>query len=380
MGLDAFIAGIGTCLPGDPVDNALLAEALRLDRDWIDTFIGTATRHFARDTATGEVRWTLAELCAQAAERALEDAGLDPLDVEFVVLATATPDALIPATVNEVADLLGVDQVPTYQLQSGCAGAVQALDLARGFVESGRHRAGLVLGGDVSTKHLDLSSWASPQVGTDQSRADQSRADRSHAARSRAGSAGPGELVNLVLFGDGAGAAVVADRPGVDRPGLVLRHTINRLTGTGRAAGQRVAWFGAAEREPGDGDGRPAFHEDYKAVEQLVPAMAAEVLWELLDDLGWDHRRLDYLLPPQLSGRMTRRIVEELGVDGATEVSCVAETGNTGNALPLLQLERLAAVIRPGQRALAVAIESSKWIKTGLALECARPDGSGAHA
>jgi 3-oxoacyl-[acyl-carrier-protein] synthase-3 len=109
--------------------------------------------------------------------------------------------------------------------------------------------------------------------------------------------------------------------------------------------------------------------EDYKAVEQLVPTLAAEIVWEMIDDLGWDAGRLDFLLPPQLSGRMTARIVEGLGLPGAKEISCVADTGNTGNALPFFQLERLADVIAPGQRALAAAVESSKWIKAGFALE-----------
>ena len=336
----SFVAGVGGFLPGEPVDNAALGKALGVSADWIDTFIGTDTRHFARDLSTGETRWTLAELCAHAADRALADSGVDPGLIEFVVLATATPDALMPATVNVAAELLGLDRLPTYQLQSGCAGAVQALDLAHGFIASGRHRAGLVLGGDVCGKHLDPS---------------------------RAGAAGrpPGELVNFMLFGDGAGAAVLTGEPIGRR--LAVRRVLNRLTGAGRAPGQTVEWFGTADA----GSGRASVHEDYKAIERSVPEMAVEILWELLEELDWAPSRLDFLLPPQLSGRMTRLIRQQLGVPGATEVSCVAETGNTGNALPLLQLERLAGLIGPGQRALAVAVESSKWIKAGLAVEMA---------
>ena len=334
----AHIAGVGSYLPGDPVDNASLGKALGVRADWIDTFIGTGTRHFARDLSTGEIRWTLAELCAHAADRALADSGVDPGLIEFLVLGTATPDALMPATVNVVAELLGLDQLPTYQLQSGCAGAVQALDLAHGFIASGRHRAGLVLGGDVCAKHLDPT-----------------RADLSGRP--------PSELVNFMLFGDGAGAAVLTGEPTGRR--LAVRRVLNRLTGTGRAPGQTVEWFGTADPD----DGRQPVREDYKAIERSVPAMAVEILWELLEELDWAPEQLDYLLPPQLSGRMTRLIREQLGVPGATEVSCVAETGNTGNALPLLQLERLAGLISPGQRALAVAVESSKWIKAGLAVE-----------
>ncbi|GAA3233924.1 hypothetical protein GCM10020256_50400 [Streptomyces thermocoprophilus] len=162
----AHIASIGTALPGDPVDNASLAKVLGVNEEWIEVFIGTKTRHFARDLGTGEVRWSLADLCAQAAQKALAAPGVDPADIEFIVLGTATPDTLMPATVNQVADQLGLDQVPTFQLQSGCAGAIQALSVGQTMIASGQYRTGLVIGGDVCSKHLDVQrdlSGAAPQ-------------------------------------------------------------------------------------------------------------------------------------------------------------------------------------------------------------------------
>ncbi len=333
----AYLASVGTALPGDPVDNATLAKTLGVNEEWIEHFIGTRTRHFARDLGTGEVRWSLADLCAQAAQRALSAPGCDPDDVEFVVLGTATPDTLMPATVNHVADQLGLDQVPTFQLQSGCAGAVQALSVARSMIASGEYRTGLVIGGDVCSKHLDLQR------------------DLSGAA--------PGDLVNFVLFGDGAGAAVLTAEPAGQR--VAVREVLNRFTGLGREPGQVIEWFGLADRH----EDRQALTEDYKAIEESVPVMAVEILWELLGELDWQPEELDYLLPPQLSGRMTSLITERLDVPSATEISCVADTGNNGNALPFLQIERLLEGMTAGQRALAVAVESSKWIKAGFALE-----------
>jgi len=333
----AYLASIGTALPGDPVDNAQLAKMLGVNEEWIEVFIGTKTRHFARDLATGEVRWSLADLCAQAAEKALAADGVDPSDIDFIVLGTATPDTLMPATVNNVADQLGLDQVPTFQLQSGCAGAVQALSLAQTMIASGQYRTGLVIGGDVCSKHLDV------------------KRDLSDAA--------PSDLVNFVLFGDGAGAAVLTSEPAGQR--VAVRHVLNRFTGLGRKAGQVIEWFGLADRY----DDRQALTEDYKAIEEGVPVMATEILWELLGELDWDADDLDFLLPPQLSGRMTRRIYEELGLPSAREVSCVADTGNNGNALPFLQIEKLLDQMAAGEKALAVAVESSKWIKAGFALE-----------
>ncbi|GLX54187.1 3-oxoacyl-[acyl-carrier-protein] synthase III [Streptomyces hygroscopicus subsp. hygroscopicus] len=331
------LASLGTALPGAPVDNATLAKVLGINEDWIEVFIGTRTRHFARDLGTGVVRWSLADLCAQAAQKALAAPEVDPSEIDFIVLGTATPDTLMPATVNHVADQLGLDQVPTFQLQSGCAGAVQALGVAQTMIASGQYRTGLVIGGDVCSKHLDLQ-------------------------RDVAGAA-PGDLVNYVLFGDGAGAAVVTDEPRGER--VALRHVLNRFTGLGRKPGQVIEWFGLADRY----DDRQALVEDYKAIEESVPVMAVEILWEMLGELDWEADQVDYLLPPQLSGRMTRRITEELDVPTARDVSCVADTGNNGNALPFLQIEKLLERMFVGERALAVAVESSKWIKAGFALE-----------
>ena len=331
------LAGAGSALPGEPVDNAALSAALGVSAEWIELFIGTRTRHFARDLVTGEVRRSLADLCAQAAEEAMANGGVEAADIEFLVLGTATPDHLMPTTASQVADLLGLDQLPTYQLQSGCAGAVQALDLARHLIGSGEFGCGLVIGGDVCTKHLDL------------------RRDLSAAA--------PSDLVNGVLFGDGAGAAVLTAEP--HGAAVSLLRTLNRCTGLGRSPGQIIDWFGLADRD----ENRQALTEDYKAIEESVPVMAAEILWELLDTLGWAAGDVDFLLPPQHSGRMTRQITEHLALPSAHEISRVALTGNNGNALPFLQIEQLLPKMGSGQKALAVAVESSKWIKAGFALE-----------
>ncbi|MET0135544.1 MAG: 3-oxoacyl-ACP synthase III family protein [Kibdelosporangium sp.] len=326
------ITGVGTALPGPSVDNVTLAERLGVNREWIDVFIGTRTRHFAVDLSSGKQLVTLAELAEQAASQAIQRAGVDTADIEFLVLATASPDELMPATVNRVADLLGIDQVPTYQLQSGCAGATQALDLADLLLT--RHSCGLVIGGDVCARHLRLDVEFTRLQSN--------------------------ELINYVLFGDGAGAAVLTT---AEVPGMAVRAVVNQVAGRGQPPGQVVRWFGPADRD----NMAQAVQEDYKAIEQRVPVLADEILWQLLEITGWQPGDVTYLLPPQLSGRMTERLVDHLALPGAVEVSCVADTGNTGNALPFGQLDRL--VLGEGERALAITVESSKWIKGGFAVE-----------
>ncbi|MET7422817.1 3-oxoacyl-ACP synthase III family protein [Dactylosporangium sp. NPDC005555] len=338
---DVRLASAGTALPGEAVDNALLTKSLGMSpvfQEWIDTFVGTRSRYLAIDLGTGDVSCSVADLGVQAAGRALDAAGIDAGAVDLVVMATSMPDRLLPTTAEEIADRLGVGPVPVHQLQSGCTGAVQALDLAHQALLAGDARTALVIGGDVCAKHVDL-------------RLDYSRLP-------------PAEMVNAVLFGDGAGAVVLGD--GADFPDApVLRRVLLELTGLHRPPAQIVEWFGPADSDPAT----PAVWEDFKAVQESVPVIAAEILAELLRDLRWTPADIDYLLPPQLSGRMTEDIVRRLGVPAAVEVSCVADTGNTANALPFTQLQMVLPELVSGDRVVAISVESSKWIRAGFVLE-----------
>ncbi|WP_042428648.1 3-oxoacyl-ACP synthase III family protein [Streptacidiphilus anmyonensis] len=346
MSTTMWLRSAAAALPGPPVDNAALGARIGLPAEWIDRFVGTRARHFAKG------RTDLAGLCERAARDALGRAGVAARELDFVVLATATPDALMPTTAAVVADRIGAGDAPVYQLQSGCSGTVQALALARALLADGAG-LGLVLGGDVAAKHLDLDQ--------------DFRSMR------------PAQLVNYVVFGDGAGAAVVsADRaPGAARCAAVGHRPV--LPGV--APGQRLEWYGAAERD----SQLPPATEDYAAVEQRVPELAEQAAKEQLATLGWTGEQLDHLLPPQLGGRMTTAITARLraalGAERAAELSCVADTGNTGNALLLQQLALLLPLLREGERTLAVCVESSRWITGTLALGTPGPQpGEGRSA
>ncbi|WP_433550570.1 3-oxoacyl-ACP synthase III family protein [Micromonospora zamorensis] len=340
--IDIRILSVGTALPGPPIDNARLAERFGMPvvwQQWMETYVGTRSRHFCRDLDTGEVRHTLTDLAESAGRRALTEADLTGAEVDAVVMSTASPDALMPATVNMVADRLGIDDVPTYQLQSGCTGAVQAMEVAGRMLRTGDCRTVLVLGGDSSAKHLDVTMDirdVPPEV-----------------------------QINGLLFGDGAGAAVLSTLPAEAAP--VLRGVFTRLIGRNRAPGQTVEWFSWGDRATADR--RMPVTEDFKAVEESAPKMAIEALEDLLERVSWTRSQVDYLLPPQLSAKMTARIVEALGLPAADSISRVAEIGNTGNAIPFFQLEQLMPRFAPGERAVGVSVEASKWIKAGYAVE-----------
>jgi 3-oxoacyl-[acyl-carrier-protein] synthase-3 len=342
---DIHILAVGTELPGPLIDNATLIRRFGLPQaweEWIDIFVGTKSRHFAIDIESGERKQTLTDMGTLAGRRALEKAGVDPGSIDVAVMGAAMPDMLMPATVNLIADRLGINDLPTYQLQAGCTGAIQALDLAIQLLRSGQYRTALVLGGDSIAKHLDL---------------DIDPNDTS-----------AGLHVNAMLFGDGAGAAVLTTDPVPGTP--VLRQAFVRMLGLGRPPGQIVEWFGLADlkktHEP--------VSEDFKVIEESVPAMAVAAFQDLLDFLDWKKSEVDFLLPPQLSAKMTARVVEQLDARTASVISRVEEIGNTTNAIPFFQLEQLIPRLLPGNRAIGISVETSKWIKGGYAVEMPSTD------
>jgi 3-oxoacyl-[acyl-carrier-protein] synthase III len=339
---DIHLRSVGTALPGPSIGNGDLARRLGLEpiwEQWVDAFIGTRSRHLVIDLDTGKPSCTLADLAEDAGRRALDAAGLPGEEIDLVVMATCTPDELVPATVNIVCDRLGIDGVPTYELQSGCTGAVQALDLARQLMAGGRYRNALVAGADDFARFYDLDVDVRTLP--------------------------PELVVNLALFGDGAGAAVLSTEPGPGSGSARLCGTFVRLVGKGRPPGQILEWYGPADRT----SGRPPAKEDYKAIEAAVPEMAREALHEILDTVGWKSDAVHHVLPPQLSGRMTRRILDTFAMPQAREVSVVERIANNGNALAFFQLDELLPRMASGETAVGVAIESSKWIKSAFAVE-----------
>lgn len=332
------IIGVGTFLPGPKIDNRMISETFSVKEEWIDLFIGTKTRHLAMDLHTKKPRYKLVDLCEKAAKEALLSAKKSAESIEFIVMATATPDDLMPATVNQVADRLGINGVATYALQSGCAGAIQALDVASQFIKSGTYKTGLVIGGDVCNKYLDMTQNFEGLPSS--------------------------ELINYVLFGDGAGSVVLTSEEADNAINIAI--TKNTFEGLSREPGQQIGWIG--KTDGGMDEDMTLLKEDYKAIQNNVPEMAKETFESLLESTGWSFEDIDHYMPPQLSGHMTDHIIDHMALRPEKAINCVADTGNNGNALPFLQLQLLWHKMVTGEKCIGVAIESSKWIKTGIAL------------
>ena len=305
----AGIASVAAALPPDRVLNQEIAERIGVSPEWIVERTGIRERRLAADGAS------LTALAAEAGRRALAAAGADPASVEMVLVATLTPDQLLPNTAPLVAGELGIDGAAACDVGAACTGFMTALSLAAAQVESGRVRSALVIGADLLSRVTD-------------------RTDRKTAA----------------LFADGAGAVLIT----ADGPGRIGR-TIVRSDPS--ASGAIVA--GCDERLI-----RMQGHDVYRAAVGCL----SEITLELLAADGLGIEDVDLFVYHQANARITRAVGERLGLPSERVVDCIAEQGNTGAATLPLALSHAAAtgMLRPGDRVLLAATGAGFIYGAGL--------------
>lgn len=329
-----YLLSVATELPHQAVTNADLHERFGIHQDWLTKKTGNHQRFYASHW-TEDSYVSCAAMASQAALKAIEESGVEKELLTFVILATATPDHLMPSTANMVLDALDLNHIPVYQLQSGCSGAIQALDVARAMLQT-RPGYGLVIGVDSCRKFWSLHSDVKKMSAT--------------------------ELVNLTMFGDGSGAVVVSSE---EKRGWRIEHIYQETTGTHQQPGQVVPWLGSNDqllKEP--------LFEDYQQIGIRVPLLAQESFDRLSAIQSFSKEEVDFVLSPQLNGKISKAIADQLNIPDEKQVHCVAECGNNGNALPFFQLHALSKASTPiGSKALVITVESSRWIHGGMAME-----------
>ena len=163
------IIGVGSYLPGHPISNSALATLVpNVDSDWIESRTGILQRYFAQDTEF------TSHMSIKAAQSAIDDAGIDPNDIDLIIVATTTPDNTFPSVASKVHAALGIKPIPAFDLQAVCAGFVYSIETADNFINSGKYKTILLIGADRMSSVLDMSKRDSS-----------------------------------VLFGDGAGAVII---------------------------------------------------------------------------------------------------------------------------------------------------------------------------
>ncbi len=145
----AVISGTGMSVPERVLTNQDLERIVDTSDEWIATRTGIRERRIAGD---GDA---VSRYSIEAGRRALESAGVDPVDVDLIILATVTPDRPIPATSCTIQTALGCSRAAAFDMQAGCSGYIYAQSVAKQFILSGRCRHVLVIGAELLSKFLD---------------------------------------------------------------------------------------------------------------------------------------------------------------------------------------------------------------------------------
>ncbi|MGE0875743.1 MAG: beta-ketoacyl-ACP synthase III [Burkholderiales bacterium] len=297
------IVGTGSFLPGPPVTNDDLARRVDTSDAWIRERTGIAARHIAEPTVASS------DLALEASRRALEAAGIPAQDIDLIILATSTPDYVFPSTACLLQRKLGIRDCPAFDLQAVCSGFVYALATADKFIRSGQHSRVLVVGAEVFSRILD---WK----------------DRG----------------TCVLFGDGAGAVVLAadDKPGIHACALHADGShADILSVPGNVSGGAIV-------------GSPYLQMVGNQVFKFAVKVLDEVARETVAAAGMTIADIDWLIPHQANVRILEATAKRLGLAADRLVVTVDHHGNTSAAsIPLALDEYLrAGRIRPGQRVL----------------------------
>jgi 3-oxoacyl-[acyl-carrier-protein] synthase-3 len=301
------VVGTGSYLPEKILTNRELSELVDTSDEWIVTRTGIRERRIAADDQNGS------DLALHAAHRALEAAGIRADQLGLLIVATTTPDMIFPSTACILQAKLGVRGFPCFDVQAVCSGFVYALTVADLFLRSRQCEYALVVGTEVYSRILD---WK----------------DRG----------------TCVLFGDGAGAVVLAasETPGI--LGSVL-HADGSYTKMLAVPGQVCA---------GGVRGTPYVTMEGNAVFRFAVRVLEEAVEELLAKHKLDKDAIDWLIPHQANVRIIEATARKLGLSMERVVVTVDRHANTSAASIPLALDEAVrdGRIKPGQNIVLEAV------------------------
>ena len=297
------IVGTGSYLPPRVMTNDEFAARLETSDAWIRERTGIARRHIADESQASS------DLALEASRQALGAASVRAADIDLILVATSTPDFIFPSTACLLQAKLGVKGCAAFDVQAVCSGFVYGLATADNFLKSGMYKKALVVGAEVFSRILDWN-------------------DRG----------------TCVLFGDGAGAVVLAadSRPGIHAS--VLRADGSQaglLSVPGNVARGRIL-------------GSPFLQMNGQGVFKFAVRVLEEVARETAIAAGIPIEEIDWLIPHQANVRILEATARKLGLPLEKLVVTVDHHGNTSAASVPLALDEFvrAGRIRPGQRVM----------------------------
>ncbi len=292
MMLNSKIVGVGKYIPKRVVTNFDLEKMMDTSDTWIRERTGIKERHFA-DVENGE---TTSFMGAEAAKQALSMAGMKASDIDFIVFATLSPEYFFPGAGCGIQVHLGIPGIGALDVRNQCTGFIYALSTADQFIKTGMYKTILVVGAEVQSTGLDLST----------------------AGRDVA-----------VLFGDGAGAVVLTATDETDKGVLA-----SRLHADGNFMDS------LAVENPGSGS-RPFVNKEMIDNRSIYPKMNGryvfkhavtrfpEVILETLDAAGYALNEVDLVIPHQANERITEAVQMRLELPREKVFRNIHKYGNT---------------------------------------------------
>ncbi|HVE58429.1 MAG TPA: beta-ketoacyl-ACP synthase III [Pyrinomonadaceae bacterium] len=285
---NAGIIGMGHAYPEGILTNADLEKIVETSDEWITSRTGIKQRHKAADN-----EYT-SQFGTKAAQQALERAGLKAEDIDIIVCATTTPDQIMPSTGALIQAQLGAVNAAGMDVFAACSGFLYGLTMVESMIRTGQIRYALVIGAEVLTKYVDYT-------------------DRG----------------TCVIFGDGAGAAVLG--PVAEGKGILA----TKIRSDGRYEEQLYA--------PGGGTKLGTTHETIDNREhffkmkgnelfKVAVRSMADISKEMLDKTGYTVEDVDIVIPHQANQRITDAVASRLGVPEEKVYSNIAFHGNTSSA------------------------------------------------
>ena len=288
MANNAGIIGMGHAFPEGILTNADLEKMVETSDEWITSRTGIKQRHKA-----AENEYT-SQFGTKAARLALDRAGLKPEDIDIIICATTTPDQIMPSTGALIQAQLGAVNAAGMDVFAACSGFLFGITMVESMIRTGQIRYALVIGAEVLTKYVDYT-------------------DRG----------------TCVIFGDGAGAAVLG--PVAEGKGILA----TKIRSDGRYEEQLYA--------PGGGTKLGTTHETIDNREhffkmkgnelfKVAVRSMAEISKEMLDKTGYTVDDVDIVIPHQANQRITDAVASRLGVGEEKVYSNIAQHGNTSSA------------------------------------------------
>ena len=284
----AGILGTGHSYPSGILTNADLEKIVDTTDEWITTRTGIKQR---RKAAPGEYT---SQFATRAAQEAIERAGIDPNDIDLILCATVTPDQILPSTACLIQAQLGANKAAAMDIVAACSGFLYGVTIAEPMIRSGQIKYALVIGAELLTRYVDYT-------------------DRG----------------TCVLFGDGAGAAILGPVEG-DRGILATK-----IRSDGRYEEQLYApgggtkgGFSAETIARGDHFFKMKGNEVFKIAVRSMSDISKQVLCEA----GLTTEDVNVFIPHQANQRITEAVANMLKVDPALVYSNIARHGNTSSA------------------------------------------------